>query len=99
MRLDGKVAVVAGAASSRGLGYATALELAGLGAHVALVDLEEGLARRAAAQWGDAHWGFGCDPLQRRDASPQGRWCVVTPARAGPGSGRGCRVSVGILAG
>ena len=59
--LDGKVAVVTGAASPRGLGKATARLLADQGARVAVLDLEAGAAAAAATQLGKDHLGLACD--------------------------------------
>ncbi len=46
-RLDGKVAVVTGAGSPHGIGYATAKHLAGLGAKVAIVSTTRRIHERA----------------------------------------------------
>lgn len=59
MQLDGKVAVVSGGAS--GLGRATAERLHALGATVAILDVDEGAARAAAAELGDSGIGVGLD--------------------------------------
>lgn len=48
MELDGKVALVTGAGSSDGIGYATARRLAGLGAEVAIVSTTRRIHERAA---------------------------------------------------
>jgi 3-oxoacyl-[acyl-carrier protein] reductase len=59
-RFDGRVALVTGAA--RGIGFATASLLAGDGATVAIVDLDEASAANAAsALIGDGHVGIGAD--------------------------------------
>jgi len=47
-RLDGRVAVVTGAGSSNGIGYATARRLASLGARVAIVSTTRRIHERAA---------------------------------------------------
>lgn len=52
MVLDGRVAVVTGA--GRGIGWATALELAGLGADVVVADPRRDLAEETAAEVGAA---------------------------------------------
>lgn len=59
--LAGKVAVVTGAASVRGIGWATARLFAAEGARVALLDLDEAAARAAAARIGPDHRGYACD--------------------------------------
>lgn len=59
--LDGKTAIITGAASARGLGKATARLFAEHGARVAILDLDEGAARAAAADLGADHPGLACD--------------------------------------
>lgn len=59
--LEGKVAIVTGAASPRGLGKATAQLFAEHGARIAILDLDAGQAADAAADLGDAHIGLACD--------------------------------------
>ena len=61
MLLDGRTAIVTGAASPRGLGKATARLFAQHGARVVILDLDEGQARDAAADIGEGHLGFACD--------------------------------------
>ena len=61
MLLDGKVAVISGAASARGIGLATARLFAEHGARVAILDLDAGAAAAAAAGIGPGHRGFACD--------------------------------------
>jgi NAD(P)-dependent dehydrogenase (short-subunit alcohol dehydrogenase family) len=56
MLLAGKVAVISGAASPRGIGLATARLLAAQGARVAILDLDEAAAQEAAA--GLEHFRF-----------------------------------------
>lgn len=61
--LHGAIAVVTGA--SRGIGLATALELARGGANVALLARDEGRAKEAADQLPDGHGtGLACDVTQ-----------------------------------
>ena len=59
--LDGKYAVITGAASKRGLGLATARLFVRHGATVAILDLDEAAAREAAAELGESHVGLACD--------------------------------------
>ena len=61
MLLAGKVAVISGAASPRGIGLATARLFAAHGARVAIVDLDQTAAQDAAEGLGGAHRGFACD--------------------------------------
>ncbi len=63
MLLDGKVAVISGAASPRGIGLATARLFAAHGARVAILDLQGFDA--AAAELGPAHRGYACDLTDR----------------------------------
>jgi NAD(P)-dependent dehydrogenase (short-subunit alcohol dehydrogenase family) len=60
--LAGKTAVISGAAGARGIGFATARLFAKHSARVAILDLDEAGAQRAAAELGgDEHRGFACD--------------------------------------
>ena len=71
MLLEGKIAIVTGAASARGIGRATAQAFASQGAKVAILDLDLNAARDAAAQLGDGHLGLAAnvaDEAQVRDA-------------------------------
>ena len=61
MLLEGKVAVISGAASPRGIGLATARLFAAHGARVAILDLDGAAARAAAAELGARHRGLACD--------------------------------------
>ena len=61
MLLQGKTAVVSGAASARGIGRATARLFAEHGARVAILDLDAAGAEGAAAELGEGHVGIGCD--------------------------------------
>ncbi len=65
MLLAGKVAVISGAASPRGIGLATARLFAEHGARIAIVDLDAQAAADAAAGLGEGHRGFACDVTDR----------------------------------
>ncbi|MFJ4346288.1 SDR family NAD(P)-dependent oxidoreductase [Pseudomonas sp. NPDC089401] len=74
MLLEGKFAIVTGAASARGIGRATAQAFAAHGAKVAILDLDLQAARDAAAQLGAGHLGLAAnvaDEAQVRDAVAQ----------------------------
>lgn len=59
--LNGKTAIVTGAASRRGIGRATARRFAANGARVVILDLDADAARAAAEDLGDGHAGLRCD--------------------------------------
>jgi NAD(P)-dependent dehydrogenase (short-subunit alcohol dehydrogenase family) len=59
--LQGKTAVISGAASRRGIGLATAKLFAAHGARVAILDLDLSAAHGAAASLGEGHLGLRCD--------------------------------------
>ena len=61
MLLEGKTAVISGAASARGIGLATARLFAEHGARIAILDLIEGASSEAAAGLGAGHRGYACD--------------------------------------
>ena len=61
LQLVGQVAIVTGAASPRGIGWATARRFADEGARVVVLDLDAGAAERAAALLGPDHLGMACD--------------------------------------
>ena len=66
--LEGKVAIVTGAASPRGLGRATARLFAEHGAIVVITDLDGSDAERAAsALTGDGHMGLAGDVVSKTD--------------------------------
>jgi len=58
MLLTDKVAIISGAASSRGIGLATARLFAEHGVQVVILDLDEVSAARAVEQLGSKHRGF-----------------------------------------
>lgn len=61
MLLQGKVAIITGAASARGIGRATAMAFAEHGARVVILDLDESAARDAAAALGEGHLGLSAN--------------------------------------
>ena len=61
MFLQGKAAIISGAASRRGIGLATASLFAAQGAKVAILDLDLNAAHEAAASLGAGHMGLRCD--------------------------------------
>lgn len=61
MLLEGKTAVISGAASARGIGLATAKLFAAHGARIAVLDLDEAGAKDAAASLGPNHIGIRCN--------------------------------------
>jgi NAD(P)-dependent dehydrogenase (short-subunit alcohol dehydrogenase family) len=61
MLLSGKTAAISGAASARGIGLAAAHLFAKHGARVAILDLDEAGAQRAAQEIGEGHIGVACD--------------------------------------
>nr|AAT96175.1 putative short-chain type regulator [Pseudomonas viridiflava] len=61
MLLQGKVAIITGAASERGIGRATAVTFAQHGARVVILDLDESAARDAAAALGEGHLGLAAN--------------------------------------
>ena len=63
--LEGRAAIVTGAASPRGLGKATARLFAEHGCRVAILDLDAQKAAQAAAEIGDGHLGLACDVTRR----------------------------------
>lgn len=61
MLLEGRTAAISGAASARGIGLATAKLFAAHGARIAILDIDEAAAKKAAADLGAGHIGVGCD--------------------------------------
>lgn len=61
MLLKDKVAVITGAASVRGLGFATAKLYAEQGAKVVIIDLDAEASQRAAASLGEGHLGLAAN--------------------------------------
>lgn len=64
MLLENKVAIVTGAASPRGIGFATAKRFADEGARVVILDLDANAANAAANAIGSDHLGMACDVRQ-----------------------------------
>ena len=65
--LQGRIAIITGAASARGIGKATARAFAAHGARVAILDLDARQAAAAAADIGPGHVGLACDVTNRDD--------------------------------
>lgn len=63
--LEGKVAIVSGAASQRGLGYATARMFALHGARIVILDLDDKAALDAADSIGPGNLGIACNVTDR----------------------------------
>ena len=61
MQLKDRVAIITGAASPRGIGWATARRFADEGARVVIVDLDAHAAEQAARTIGPEHLGLACD--------------------------------------
>ena len=61
MLLQGKTAVISGAAGPRGIGLASAKLMAAHGARVAILDLDLNAAHEAAVSLGLGHVGLRCD--------------------------------------
>ena len=66
MLLPDKICIVTGAASQRGIGLATARLFAQHGGRAVILDLNEGQARAAAADLGEAHLGLDCDVTDKQ---------------------------------
>ncbi len=61
MQLKDQVAIITGAASPRGIGWATARRFADEGARVVILDLDAQAAEQAARTIGTQHLGLACD--------------------------------------
>jgi NAD(P)-dependent dehydrogenase (short-subunit alcohol dehydrogenase family) len=61
MLLEGRTAAISGAASARGIGFATARLFSEHGARVAILDIDGEAAQAAAAALGAGHVGLRCD--------------------------------------
>lgn len=69
MLLQGKVAIITGAASARGIGRATAATFAAHGARVVVLDLDQSAARDAAASLGVEHLGLAANVADEAQVS------------------------------
>lgn len=69
MLLNGKTAVISGAASRRGIGLATARRFAAEGAQVAILDIDGAAATEAASTLGKDHIGVACNVADRASCS------------------------------
>ena len=65
MLLEGKTAIISGAAGPRGIGFATAKLFAAHGARVAILDIDGAAAANAARDLGERHLGLACDVTDR----------------------------------
>ena len=77
MLLEGKTAIVTGAASARGIGKATARLFAAHGARVALLDLDAQASAAAAADIGTAHRGYPCDVTDKAACEAAGAQVIA----------------------
>ncbi|HCK1672258.1 TPA: SDR family NAD(P)-dependent oxidoreductase, partial [Escherichia coli] len=69
MLLKNKVAIVTGAASVRGLGFATAKLFAENGAKVVIIDLNKEASETAAKSLGDGHLGLAANVADEAQVS------------------------------
>jgi NAD(P)-dependent dehydrogenase (short-subunit alcohol dehydrogenase family) len=65
--LNGRTAIITGAASARGLGKAMAKLFAEHGARIAVLDLDAAQADDVAAEIGDGNIGLACDVTRKQD--------------------------------
>ena len=76
MLLQNKPAVISGAASPRGIGFATARLFARHGARVAILDLDEAGAQRAAQELGNEHIGVACNVAEHESCQAAARQAI-----------------------
>lgn len=82
MLLKDKVTVISGAASPRGIGFATAKLFAQHGAQVVILDLDEKAAQDAAAQLGDGkHLGIACNVADKAACEAAAKRVIDTYGR------------------
>ncbi len=80
--LEGKIAIVTGAASPRGLGHATARLFAEHGATVAITDLDQEQAEQAAAALpGEGHMGLAGNVTSKPDCEAVAQAVLDTKGR------------------
>ncbi|GAB0120212.1 SDR family NAD(P)-dependent oxidoreductase [Acidisoma sp. 7E03] len=77
MLLAGKVAVISGGASPRGIGLATARKMAEQGARIAILDLDQTASEAAANSLGHGHHGFACDVTSRESCEAAARAVIA----------------------
>jgi NAD(P)-dependent dehydrogenase (short-subunit alcohol dehydrogenase family) len=66
MLLSGKICVITGAASLRGIGRATARVFAEHGGRIVVLDLDQSQAKEAAADLGQGHLGLACNVTDKQ---------------------------------
>ena len=87
--LDGRVAVISGTVSPRGIGRATAELFVEHGARIVILDFDETTSGSATAELSSGHLGFACDVTKPESCkaaargAPHRAW-IIRPADAGP---------------